>query len=129
MATVINGTTGIDKVQDGSVQEADLGFTLPEGLGDGQAWQDVSASRVFGTTYTNNTGRTIVISIIGSNNSGGSANHLMVAVDGFYVSRSNLTNATAYSEVSYTAIVPAGSTYIANNVYGTVNMSSWFELR
>lgn len=34
----------------------------PSGLGVSQTWQDMSGSRVAGTTYTNSTGRTIFVS-------------------------------------------------------------------
>lgn len=37
---------------------------IPQALGDGQTWQDVTASRVTGTTYTNTTGRTIFVSVV-----------------------------------------------------------------
>ncbi|QYM99291.1 phage tail protein [Pseudomonas protegens] len=35
----------------------------PRGLGDGQAWQNVTASRVSGTVYTNTTGRPIFVQV------------------------------------------------------------------
>ena len=57
MTTVIDGTTGIDKVKDGSIVQSDI--AAPFYLPSPQTWQVVTGSRVLGTTYTNNTGQLI----------------------------------------------------------------------
>lgn len=91
------------------------------GLGVGQTWQDVSANRSTDTTYTNTTGRTILVALYAT----GSATSLNLSVDGLTVSRAtndDVAVATAF------AVVPPGSTYrAAGNLTGTVQ--SWKELR
>ena len=84
----------------------------PRGLGDGQAWQNVTASRVSGTVYTNTTGRPIFVQV--SFTTGG----VYVVVDGV-----NLT-VSAYHAAF---IVPAGSTYKVT--YGSPSNLTWVELR
>lgn len=44
--------------------------SVPDTLGDGQTWQNMSGSRTAGTTYTNNTGRTIFVSVELGQNAG-----------------------------------------------------------
>jgi hypothetical protein len=85
------------------------------GLGVGQAWSDLTLSRVLNVTYTNTTGKPIYVSIFNSLN-------LNIDVDGIRVAQSVSLN----SVFSMTFIVPAGSIYIAN---GTTSGLSWSELR
>jgi len=88
-----------------------------KGLGDGQTWQDVTASRAAGVTYTNSTGRSIFVSITETSN-----NVATLYVDGIRVSyKIGVVNDTNLS-----AIVPDGSTYIFN---GGVLGNGWTELR
>lgn len=84
----------------------------PRGLGDGQAWQNVTASRVSGTVYTNTTRRPIMVQL--SFATGG----VYTVVDGV-----NLTVSAYHSSF----IVPAGSTY--KITYGSPSNLSWVELR
>lgn len=84
----------------------------PRGIGDGQAWQNVTASRVSGTIYTNTTGRPIMVQL--SFTTGG----VYTVVDGV-----NLTVSAYHSAF----IVPAGSTY--KITYGSPSNLSWVELR
>lgn len=84
----------------------------PRGVGDGQAWQNVTASRVSGTVYTNTTGRPIMVQL--SFTTGG----VYTVVDGV-----NLTVSAFHSAF----IVPAGSTY--KITYGSPSNLSWVELR
>ena len=84
----------------------------PRGLGDGQAWQNVTTSRVSGTVYTNTTGRPIMVQL--SFTTGG----VYTVVDGV-----NLTVSAYHSAF----IVPAGSTY--KITYGSPSNLSWVELR
>lgn len=84
----------------------------PRGIGDGQAWQNVTASRVSGTIYTNTTGRPIMVQL--SFTTGG----VYTVVDGV-----NLTVSAFHSAF----IVPAGSTY--KITYGSPSNLSWVELR
>lgn len=82
-------------------------------IGVGQTWQDLTASRVSGTTYTNSTGKPILIKLVST------STNIALTVGGVLISAS--TNAIN-SEVI--AIVPSGSTYIA-----TLTITKWLELR
>ena len=128
MTTHISGTTGVDKHQDGSVTNDDLaggitsskftGNAVP--LGVGQTWQDVSGSRVSGTTYTNDTGRPILVSVISTTGA-----LTMIGV----VSGLTVMNTVGAAGVRMTGqlLVPAGATYsvtASNSLF-----TSWMELR
>jgi hypothetical protein len=88
-------------------------------IGVGQTWQNVSASRSSGTTYTNTTGKPIFISVRMDRDDG----QLDLTVDGLLIGRTGTTPGPVY--YTLTAIVPAGSTYSATATSGL----SWYELR
>lgn len=95
-------------------------YYLPQ-LGDGQAWTDVTGSRAIATTYTNTTGRPIMVALQHSLLAGVTGNFL---VAGATVSQfaNNGTGGTSYT---HNVIVPAGATYSATN--GSISV--WRELR
>jgi hypothetical protein len=84
----------------------------PRGVGDGQAWQNLTASRVSGTVYTNTTGRPIQVQVsIQSGSITAICGGVTIVTTGFHAA----------------FIVPVGTTY-------SVNLSSpvntvWSELR
>jgi hypothetical protein len=92
------------------------------GIGIGQTWQDVTGSRSIGTTYTNNTGKPIMI-LVGVQLSVGQAPS---------VNLNGLGNMQMYSSQNspqgapISFIVPDGNTY-ALTVAGSV--LKWLELR
>lgn len=88
-------------------------------LGVGQTWQDVTGSRIVGTTYTNTTGRTIQVSASLGVVSQGQI--VSVLVDGVTV----VNNQTQGYSVPISFSVPAGSTYTASSS----GVTSWSELR
>ena len=88
-------------------------------IGVNQTWQDVTGSRVAGTTYTNSTGKPIFVSI----EADGAANVVYLQVDNIKVSQS-YTSTYAWASVS--AIVPNGSTYTLTS---PVVVKVWSELR
>jgi len=92
-------------------------------LGIGQTLQNVTASRSLGTTYTNSTGKPIVLTI-SINVNAGQAYGIQINGGGVY----NLNNVgTATTTVSGTVIVMPGYTY---GVIGSCgSLQSWFELR
>lgn len=110
MAMTINGTNGLT-FNDGSSQSA-------SSLGYGQTWTDVTSSRSSGTTYTNSTGKPILVSIWASGDS----------VMSFYVNGNFIGGARSsgpyLSGNGNTFVVPNGATY---SVTGS-NMT-WNELR
>ena len=106
------------------VVNADDSISGNMGIGAGQTWQDVKASRAKLVTYTNSTGRTIVVSIMASG--GGASNVIFtLSVSGIVVGGYQTYTATSQGFVS--AIVPPGATYILNADVSTINY--WAELR
>lgn len=91
-------------------------------LGDNQAWQDLTASRALGTTYTNTTGRPIAISVYPTAASSKTYTLTVagVVVDSFYYGSATVQKAMQ-------AIVPPGATYRVDTNSGT--LSNWMELR
>lgn len=96
-----------------------------QGLGDGQTWADLSGSRVEETDYTNNTGRTMVVSISANITANGIVEGY---VDGIKVA--NLGNPFGDRAVSInmTLIVPDGSVYKITSPIGTATVNAWGEL-
>ncbi len=90
-------------------------------LGVGQTWTNVIGSRASGTTYTNTTGRPILVRVQGSStvNAGVSA-----TVNGTAIGHGTYATAGQQSITEY--LVPAGQTYVSSSAGG---ISSWFELR
>ena len=137
MAIVLDGTSGItapavDATLDGadltsgSVTQAKLA-TLVVPIGVGQTWQDVTASRAWGTTYTNTTGRPITVSIVIGNNGVGGNPTSYLRVGGVDVAALSF-NAGSYDVNTVIAIVPSGATYSAVRG-GSHVFYIWAELR
>lgn len=93
------------------------------GLGDGQTWQNVTASRAIEVTYTNTTGKPIAVSF---------------TIDGAtwgYPAGIIINDVTVRGSLSYFstgevfAIVPNGATYRATNYGGGGYIIQWNELR
>jgi hypothetical protein len=98
----------------------------PNTLGYNQTWQDVTASRASGVTYTNSTGKPIQVNVAGDCSSGSAI--LYLTVSGVLISGGqvqNLANLTA----QVGAIIPPGATYILSVNTGTVTPTYWSELR
>lgn len=97
------------------------------GVGDGQTWQNVASSRAFGTTYTNTTGKPIMVNVVAYNNTNSSWAILTPSVGGVALAdaRAIVNQSAAY--ISF--IVPAGSTYVINNTGTAAALNIWAELR
>jgi hypothetical protein len=116
--TSVNGSTGAVTV--GSV-------------GVGQTWQNVASSRAIGTTYTNSTGKPIMVSVSCSRSSSGASATIRFNIDGSPMAQ----RVTAESDGSQwnaltngvDIIVPDGSTYSVTNAVGTSTIVYWYELR
>ena len=95
-------------------------------LGVGQTWQDVTGSRSSGVTYTNNTGKPVMISVIAT----GRDATVTIYVGSVLVAKQTDIYDSAGNTSTGSTIVPAGATYrvISTNKYG-VNVTSWAELR
>lgn len=96
------------------------------GLGVNQVWSDFQASRIFGTTYTNNTGRAISISVqfVTIN----AYDQLELLIDGVGRGKAGTSVTSAGLVFTLTGIIPPGSTYSITQT-GVVTLHSWNELR
>lgn len=102
-----------------------LGGNLLSGaFGLGQTWQDVLASRSFGTTYTNTTGKPIGVHF-GCNSTTSCV--INVIVNGIQLIGVGIP--TGLSVSSGVHIVPAGATYSVPTPAGTLSNQQWRELR
>ena len=94
-------------------------------LGVGQAWQDVKASRVLDTNYTNTTGRPIAVSV-GILSTATPIYHGIVAG----VIAAMLQINTANNRASFGFVVPPGAVYSVTLSAGTAgSIDTWSELR
>jgi len=101
------------------------GVSGAAGLGVGQTWTNVTASRAFGTTYTNSTGKPIMVSITAVTPAASAASATFfvsgVGIGAFGMSQSGgITNGGTF-------IVPAGLTYSVSVT--NFSLSNWSELR
>lgn len=101
-----------------ALQTAMQTYSDNNSIGVGQTWQDVTASRTAGVTYTNTTGKPIIVSTYLSGS--GSSSHAII-VDG--VACSSLVGTGSVS-----AIVPNGANYSLINPSGRT-IIYWSELR
>lgn len=108
-----SGTWGINIT--GSAATA---TTASNALGVGQVW--TSVSRALGVTYTNTTGRTIVLLIGLSGGGGGLFSYA------FFINGTQLLSVLGDFGQTLTLIVPAGDTY---RVDSNDALLSWWELR
>lgn len=88
-----------------------------------QSWQNVAASRTSGATYTNTTGRPIMVSA-GSLGSGSTGTATSATVNGVTVANNATQQVNCSTGVSF--IVPAGATY---SVSATLPWAFFSELR
>ncbi|EMM9642005.1 phage tail protein [Providencia rettgeri] len=109
--------------------EVDSKFATGSGLGYGQAWQNVKASRAVGTVYTNSTGKPIVLLVTASTSANDRMNGINIHVNGVVIATSMTYGNGAKAPVS--AVIPHGSTYKIDYPSGTVSpfIHQWFELR
>ena len=109
------------------------GITFPSttvqsnaGIGYGQTWTDVTSSRAISTTYTNSTGKPIMVIVSGTGNG---ANGLWgVTLNGaitFYTPSTYTTS--VWTTASF--IVPNGNTYALSQQGSGATMANWSELR
>lgn len=92
---------------------------IPQALGDGQAWKDLTSTRSTGTTYTNTTGRPIFVVINTPSNTA------IAATVGGVTIYASYTPSSGQPRGSLGFIVPPGITYSSSATSGF----SWLELR
>lgn len=95
-------------------------------FGINQTWQDVTTSRAESTTYTNNTGKAIVLLIRSSLTT--AINGIIFTVDGVDLPHGTYQRtAGSGSVISENMVIPAGSTYSVN--ISDSALDAWWELR
>ena len=92
------------------------------GIGIGQTWQDVTSSRISGTTYTNSTDKPIMAVVTISVTGGGVAVSFIVGSVTIPFFGFSASSGSGYA--GGTVIIPKGATYSCT---GLIN--SWVELR
>jgi len=95
-------------------------------FGWGQTWQNLTASRSSGVTYTNTTGKPIEIEITIVSNAEGSfvASFTRGEISKTFTSY----GVSAGYNIVFTCVIPAGETYKVNLISRAV-LDSWLELR
>jgi len=96
------------------------------GLGAGQTWQNVLASRALSTTYYNLTGRPIIVAVTCTGGTTDTYNNMSVFVNGAVVCSGTSTGRGSATSTTVSAVVPHGSSYQVTGNYG---VSIWSELR
>lgn len=98
-------------------------------IGVGQTLQLVTGSRALATTYTNSTGKPILVHFYGTNAAAtGSVCTWAVTINGN--SFASGVSLAGYSGHNVSFIVPAGNTYsVSGTGGGTLTIGSWAELR
>jgi hypothetical protein len=125
--TVSSGAVGTTQSNgDNSTKIATTAYVQNMGLGLSQTWQDVTASRASGTTYTNSTGKPIQVNVAGTCSNGSAI--LYLTISGVAISGGQVTN-IANQTAQVGAIIPPGATYVLSVSVGTVTPTYWSELR
>jgi hypothetical protein len=96
--------------------------SLNAGIGVNQSWQ--SPSRSAGVTYTNSTGKPIMVAITYTNSAASTVQGLTINGVAVYAAGSEVGNGSGFS-----LIVPDQATYIILSNGGVFNLVTWTELR
>lgn len=125
-ANITTGTLGTARLGSGTASSStylrgDQTWQTVEMLGVSQTWQDVTASRTSGTTYTNSTGKPIMVNILVSN---GVYTTTTLTVGGVVVGRCSNPTTSSGAQATLSAIVPNGVTYSSSGY-----IEYWTELR
>lgn len=95
-------------------------------LGRGQTWQNMTASRSAGVTYTNTSGRPIAISVTTTATT--DTNGISLTLNGSFFQGSAVGGSvTGTKRFCSFSIIPPGTTYAITVLTGTVEV--WMELR
>jgi len=93
-----------------------------------QAWVDVKAERVIGTTYTNDTGKVIQISTSFIQPTI-EAEQLSLIVEGVIISVIRWQDSGLNNAKSIYATIPVGNVYRVDSASDTATINTWTELR
>lgn len=95
-------------------------------LGWGQTWQNVAGNRAGNTSYHNNTGRPIQVSIRGRAGSGGDVPFQVSTNNSSWVTINSFGNSNDEFVARIYAVIPVGHYYRAA---GAISILQWAELR
>jgi hypothetical protein len=125
VSSATNATNATNVSGTGTVTVANLA-TDAKPVGAGQTWQNLTASRAINVTYTNDTGRPIMVNITGAFTVN---QYVEILIGGSVVVAKAAWDSLASGRVwgTVSAIVPAGNTYQATST--GLNTMSWAELR
>ena len=134
--TLLNGSTPVMEVSAAGVvslpniaagSSANQPVNFGQVLGVGQTWQNVRDSRALGVTYTNSTGKPIVVMARAFTIATGDLVLYVsgIMVDVFSLAVDELNN--EYGTVS--GIVPSGATYVVTGTTNPWYLEQWSELR
>jgi hypothetical protein len=106
--------------------EAILALAPESGLGIDQSWSFVTGSRALNTTYTNTTGKPIMVFIRG-NNVTNSLTYIYANINGtFFIIGS--TDSSGLATPIGSVVVPKDATYNIQ-ISGSAGLNGWLELR
>ena len=110
----------------GKVLKDALDTTITSSFGVGQTWQNMTASRVVGTTYTNTSGRPIMVSVQGTPQGSTSFQIALRVNDSVVFSDSGWDNNERLPTGVVVMIMNGDSYSVSVN---KISMTSWWELR
>ena len=95
-------------------------------IGVGQTWTNVAGSRSAGTTYTNSTGKPIMVAAY-SSSSPSNGQGIVLTISGITVGYGYFAYATNQFVNTVYGIVPDGATYVVT--VSSTSIAGWVELR
>jgi len=120
--SAVSAASAADIVAAISTTAVALSTNSTNAIGYNQTWQNVLSSRSNGATYTNSTGKPIMVSVTASPTSNNQS--ISASVGG--VSLGGLTLTSGYTSGGFQFIVPAGATYVVST---SGSLNTWAELR
>jgi hypothetical protein len=128
LQTVAPSTSGNVLTSDGTTWTS----AAATSIGVGQTWQSVIGSRSTGTTYTNSTGRPIMVSVscVSTSSPGGAFGFQINGTRVAWQGAAQSASVASFSNI--TIIIPNGVTYLVESgsvSNGGISVSYWYELR
>jgi hypothetical protein len=119
--TTAPGTSGNVLTSNGTIWTS----AAAGGFGVGQTWTDVIGSRVKATTYTNSTGKPIMVIITCTSSGAPSPYTLSGYINGSIIMQST----TGFDVDNLSWVVPNGATYKIELASTATSIIYWYELR